>query len=277
MKLPNIAAIVGLASYLVSGFAVGQVEGDASKHQCSASTVKLVGSHFKVPDLSFPNEGMSPSVANGGLVVAAACKAWPGRGSRTIAAIAYDAGIENEKRLLVALLDPSTGTVLAAYSGSIDEDATMNVGPASVRIDTARYDLAPDVRAFGIDLESGYSPGCVEGGLGPRRTLFIQEGKVLRPVLDSFYLSTWRFVKNVASCAEGADAATTETIFYAIGIGKTVSKGFADLQVTATNSYSNGAKSKRKPLSYALRYDGKVYPTATSFNGAANKIDEWNR
>jgi hypothetical protein len=209
-------------------------------------------------------------VENGGLVIAAVCKAWPVGKPRTIAAIAYDAGVEYEKRLLVALLDPSTGTVLAAYSGSIDEDATMNVEANSIRIDTARYDLAPGVRAFGIDVESGYTPGCVEGGMGPRRTLFIQEGKVLRPVLENLYLSSWRFVKNdMATCGPGADTAITETTSYGIGIGKTVTNGFADLRITGTSSYSNGAKSRRKPLSFELRYDGKVYPT--------DKLDQWAR
>jgi hypothetical protein len=49
------------------------------------------------------------------------------------------------------------------------------------------------------------------------------------------------------------------------------------LRITAVSSYSNGAKSPRQPLSYDLRYDGKVYPAQTSFNGAADKIDQWTR
>jgi hypothetical protein len=277
MKCRSGAAIFGLACGLVCGYAFGQAGGDAGKQQCSAPTVKLIGSHFKVPGLSLSEEELHSSGANGTLVVAAACKAWPAGQSRTIAAIAYDAGVKYEKRLVVALLDPSAGTVLAAYSGSIQEEATINVGPNSLRIDTAHYDLAPGVRAFGIDVESAFGPSCVEGGIGPARTLFIQEGKVLRPVLESFYLSTWSFDQDAPSCGGGTEAANTETITYTIGIGKTVSNGLSDLRITATSSNSNGKKSWRKPLSYELRYDGKVYPTATSFNGAADKIDQWNR
>lgn len=273
MNLGSIT-IFALISCFFSRSAYGQAE--ASKQQCSASMVKRVGSHFGVRDLSFPEKGMAPSAANGGLVAAAACTAWPGEKSRTIAAIAYDAGVADEKRLLIGLLDLSTGAVLAAYTGSIQEDAAMAVGTGSFRIDTARYDLAPGVRAFGIDAASSYSQGCVVGGLGPTRTLFIQDGKELRPVLEGFYVSTWRYVKDVASCSEAAEDAITETISYAIGIGKTASNGLSDLRITARSSYSNGAKSGREPLSYELKYDGKVYPTG-AFNGAADRIDTWSK
>jgi hypothetical protein len=172
---------------LVSPFSFAAADGSAGKQQCSASTVALVGSHFGVPELSFPREGMYPSAENGGTVISAACKAWPVGKSRTIAAIAHDAGVQYEKRLLVALVEPTTGTVLAAYAGSIQEDAAMTVATSTLRIDTARYDLAPGVRAFGIDASPGYLPGCVEGGLGPVRTLFIQEERRYDRFFQAYY------------------------------------------------------------------------------------------
>jgi hypothetical protein len=97
------------------------------KQQCAPEIVALVGKHAGVKDLCFPRKGLEPSVDNGGLVVAGVCKAWPGNPSRIIAALAYDAGIEHEKQLLVALIDAPRSTVIAAYSGYTTDFASLRV------------------------------------------------------------------------------------------------------------------------------------------------------
>jgi hypothetical protein len=237
--------------------AYAQVNGEAK--QCAESILELVGDHFGVNGLSYWKAGLEADAEKGTRVIDAACKVRPGDKSRTIASVTYDAGVKDEKRLLVAVVDTSHGKVIAAYAGAIQEDATMTVGQGSLRIDTGRYDLAPGVRAFGIDVDTSYHQGCVDGGYGPFRTLFIQQGKAIRPVLEGFKVSTWSFVKGGPSCQAG-DEVVIETISYQIEIGKTVTKGFADLRVTSFSSYDDGKKPVSNGLAYTLQYDGKIYP-----------------
>lgn len=226
--------------------------------QCAPAIVAMVGKHAGIKGLSHPRPGLEPGAENGGMAVASACKAWPGDSSRMLAAIAYDDGAIATKKLLVALLDTSKKAVAAAYSGSIQEDAAMTLGPDSLTLDTAPYHLAPGVRAFGLDVESEFSQGCVDGGIGPVRTLFLQDGKILRPVLEDFYVSSWRYVRGGPSCAE-ADDALIESTSYAIGVGKPVHHGFSSLRITATSD-SDSAKPARKARSIEIHYDGKTYP-----------------
>jgi hypothetical protein len=239
----NIAAILILAYAFFLQYAYAEDSTAPAPDKCSDSVSEL--------STRFALDGRSP--------LAATCKAWPGRGSKIVAA-AYDTDVEHEKRLLVGLIDQASGKVLAGYSRIIQEDATMTVGAASLRIDTGRYDLAPGVRAFGVDLSSALSQGCGEGGFGPVRTLFIRDGNAVRPVLEDFYLSTWRFVKGGPSCAIAEDQEVIiETTTYAIGIGKSVSKGFANLRITETSNDDAGGKAVRKPASREVQYDGKAY------------------
>lgn len=271
------ALIVAMACFCLCPSARGQTGPAAAKEICSQPTLDLLGKHFGVSDLSYPERATSADAQNRGVIVAGACKAWPNDKSQTIAIVAYDAGVQYEKGLLVALVDTSRAEVLASYRAAMQEDASMTVGADSLRIDTARYDLAPGVRAFGFDATTSFSQGCVDGGLGPIRTLFVRDGKTIRPVLEWFYLSTWTFVEGGPSCASGDREIVTETISYAIGVGKATSKGFANLRITATSSFSNGARPTRKPIQYELQYDGANYPSATTFNGAAGKLDQWHR
>lgn len=226
---------------------------------CAPAIVAVVGEHAGIKGLSHPRPGLKPSAENGGTVVANACKVWPGASGRMLAAIAYDDGSIATKKLFVALLDTSKKAVVATYSGSIQEDAAMTLGPDSLSLDTAPYHLAPGVRAFGLDTESEFSQGCVDGGFGPVRTLFVQEGKILRPVLENFYISTWRYVRGGPSCAE-ADDTLVESTSYTIGVGEPGRHGFSSLRITATSD-SDSAKPARKARSIELHYDGKTYPT----------------
>jgi hypothetical protein len=119
----------------------------------------------------------------------------------------------------------------------------------SLRIDTARYDLAPGVRAFGIDVSSlGMSSSAAEAGSSDGRTLFVREGATLRPVLTGFQLKAW-------SWPGRDDPRGPEPHVHTLAIG---SHGFADIVVTDS--------AHREPLDYplggiryTLRYDGSSY------------------
>lgn len=251
MKRAGQVLCIALACGLGAGPASAATGSDAGRQPCGQALLTLAGKHVGVDGWSHAE--------NGGLVLASACKAWPGDKSRIIAAIAWESGDPDDKGLLVALLDPARSTVIAAYSGVIPEDAAMTVGPGTLRIDTARYDLAPGVRAFGLDMATSFSQGCVDGGGGPARTLFVQDGKTIRPVLERFDVQSWRYVKGGPSCVAPAKDELIETTWHDIGIGKAVHHGFSSLRITSRSFYDGSPKPVRKPESYDMHYDGKAY------------------
>ena len=126
----------------------------------------------------------------------------------------------------------------------------------SLRIDTARYDLAPGVRAFGVDVASQASgPKCAEGGAGPLRTLFVRDGASLRPVLASLVLSSWRLVSGPACPgAERKDGAVVEDTATTISVAPHATHGFADLVLAST---VDGRPAPRRRL--VLHDDGARY------------------
>jgi hypothetical protein len=263
--IKNIVFTVAFICFGMGQSAYGQT--DTEKYRCDKSIVNLVGKHSDISDFSYSKDHMYASVENGGVIIAGVCKVWPKDISKTIGIFAYDDGVEYEKRLIVVLLNNKTKKVIATYMGSITEDSAMTVGGNSLRIDTAPYDLAPGVRAFGLDVTTSYSQGCGDGGLGPTRTLFIQDGKEIRPILENFYVSSFRYIKGASCVTEGE--IVIEDIYYSIGISKATTNGFANLVITATSSL------KRKPFQYELHYDGKRYSTSPALNGGGAELDKW--
>lgn len=236
---------------LMSLNALGQTDEPPDDGGCSDSSIERVSRHLRIR-----HDGASE-------VVASACKRWPYDPALMIVAFAYDAGIEGEKSLVIALVDTARNGVEAVYRGAIEEDAAMTVGGGSLKLDTARYDIAPGTRAFGLDLSTAFSQGCVGGGLGPVRSLYVRDGKTIRPVLEGFYLSTWQFAKGGPSCATGERAVVIETTSYKISVLKSETKGFKDLRITARSTLDNHRKSRRESVSYTVRYDGETYPAVT--------------
>jgi len=201
-----------------------------------------------------------------GIVVSAACKPWPMDSKLLLAAVAYDQGQESQKSLFLALLRPADGLVVASHRGSIGEDAVVSLYGGSLRIDTARYELAPGVRAFGLDIASGTpGPRCAEGGLGPTRSLYVVEKARIRPVLEEVWLSHWWFVKgsNPACSLVDTDDSEIEQAGFTIAVDSGVTNGFKDLVVTGTSRVPEDRKARRQPLKVRLQYDGARYPTGT--------------
>lgn len=181
------------------------------------------------------------------LRVTAACKRSPVDPDVTIVAAAYGQD-EDDKNEIVALVDTRAGKVRATFIGVIDEDATTHVG--SFAIDTARYQLAPGLRAFGVDFHStAYVSHAAEFRREVERTLFIQEGARLRPVLERFALTTWNAVP-------GTDG-SGELSHWTIAVASTRSHGLADLVVTRTTEPFDGTAPRR--ARGVLHFDGKSY------------------
>ena len=148
-----------------------------------------------------------------------------------------------------------TGLLRERLDQALSEDAELAVGPNSLWLDTARYRLAPGVRAFGVVVTSAArGASCPDAGYEGLLTLVAPEGEHLRPVFTT-YLSTWTTVKGV-SCSDGFEM---EQANLTIGIGPQRSHGYADLIVTA-QVRSDYDKPVSRTVSQTLHYDGSRYP-----------------
>lgn len=187
-----------------------------------------------------------------------ACKAWPGKEPYTLGVFLYD-GIESDtKRLLVVLFEQAPGQIVASYWATVPSDA-IETYRRGIRIDTARYQVRPDLRAFGVDFNTD-EPRYNYGGYGPMRTLFVREGTVIRPILSGMAISRWNYLgdKGPWDLDENGNPVPEPDVLrynYAISIAPTRSKGFADLLITRKGNFFEA-----KLQTQLLHYDGKQYP-----------------
>lgn len=227
------------------------------KQLCSPDLVSVVGDSLGTKDFSY---------GNGDAIVAGACKVWPKDEAITLVAIAYRAPSDDALNLAVAMIDNSSNEVIASYKGVLGKQAEIQLGRGGLSIDTARYDVTKGTRAFGVDVMRGPIKDCSESGLGRIRNLYVLDGDQIRPILQGFYLSYWRYAPGSnlgwisSENAEIATAPATETITLKIAIGKSLTNGFFDLSVFSVSTYDDGSKSNRVPFQYELKYDGKQYP-----------------
>lgn len=223
---------------------------------CENSVTSLIGKSLGVDNFSY---------------IKNACKRWPKDKSITIAAFAYDSGVEYQKSLIVALIDIQKSVVVATYRGVI-EDPGSDVTLEYLKIDTARYDLAPGVRAFGVDVMQSLNIRCAIGGSGPQRTLYLQEGESIRPILANQTMSRWGYYGGSNPCDdEETGHEYTETDTFTIGMAKEITNGYYNLAINQTTSYSNSDKTKSITREY--NYDGSKYvPEPPPINKMPNNI-----
>lgn len=221
-----------------------------------ASTVHAMGASDCAPeDLAPVQDWLTHHPWKAGSVAAdamvtAACKLWPYDKNVMIVAEAWAKDKERDKNLVVALIDTKTMTIKSTFQGTVVEDASWSVLPGSVRLDTARYDLAPGVRAFGIDILSDpVDDAVVRGGVTGTRTLFVQQGTHLRLILDGFVLTT---------STKSAEGVTKTSSKVALDTAH-ATRGFADLLVTRNvDPATSGIGRERTTLSF----DGTRYASS---------------
>jgi hypothetical protein len=261
---------------LLSGFCHAASEHEmyvgAQKDQiCDNATAEIVGQFLHNAAFKFqPDRHYSPD--ENAAIAAGACKINPIDKNITIAAFSY-LGKEQSQQLIIAIIDNKKRKVISSYQGEIYEDAAMRVESGSLWIDTAPYMLAKNIRAFGLDVTSGYIAHCGDGGGGAGRTLYVQSGKVLKPVMQELPISYWRFIKEGSSrCNSSAsdEESIIESIDISLGVSGTQTNGFNDLLVTAKSSRDDG-KAVRKPFQYRLKYDGSTY----SLKDFSNAFWKW--
>jgi hypothetical protein len=133
---------------------------------------------------------------------------------------------------------------------------------SGIGIDTARYNLAPGVRAFGVRATHEGSSRVFPAG-ETTLNLYIDKDKRIRQILSSGLVVSKSRGESDMQCS-GNYSQTERTI----KMGKSVSHGFADLIVTSTtvNTESTMIKgecseSSQKPKIeyFTLRYDGNTY------------------
>lgn len=246
-KMPLIFVLLICGWFSQWSLAQSPTETDANR--CTDEIVKHVGLHFRISHFAYPASGMYPSVENGGLIVAGVCKTWPGNRARVVSAFAYDAGIEYEKQLLVAVFDVQKKRVIAAYQSVIPEDAATEVSRYSLRLDMAPYRLSETTRAFGLRLNAFKERCTYEGGSGEDLTLFVMDGKAIRPVLSET-MSHWRYARGDRCGGEDVERVESNAV---ISVEPSSTNGFADLRLTARPS------DKRKPVHALVKYNGDHY------------------
>ncbi|ARV23515.1 hypothetical protein ABFO19_12960 [Xanthomonas citri pv. glycines] len=200
--------------------------------------------------------------------VAQTCKPWPYDPSIRLAAIAFagDATTEAGERnleLRVAMLDARTAQVVALYSQDMGEDAGFELAADSLRLDTARYDLAPGVRAVGVVVHSvARGPSCPDFDSNDALTLLVREQRRLRPVLQRD-LTVWRRVQG-EPCNWGATGVVTERGTLTLSMDAPVHAGHAGIALTAnlvTSTTVEDAEDIERThrQRQLLRYDGTRY------------------
>lgn len=197
------------------------------------------------------------------------CKIWPIDSSQTIVVLAHfqkgssftspesNMGLYDLDILLVKTKSARVVSRLF-QKGALSSDS---VGLDRIAIDTARYNLAPNVRAFGIRVHYAhpkrYYPHEFED-----LNLYVINGEEISLVLDK--LGTIDSGGEVGEC-DGFFSDTRRTL----AIGKTTSHGYADLVVTTKTIDSetkilNGecVEVKQQPsvTQDTLQFDGKAYP-----------------
>lgn len=170
----------------------------------------------------------------------AACKPWPANPALTVAALPLpQKGNDDESGtddLEVLVADSATGSVVAhTYQPSaITYHATRVPGLA---IDTARYQLTPGNRAFGVRItHSGQSR--ISPYEGTSLSLYVMDGQTLRPVLDRLEVDSSK------GDWDGNCAGTFDAMSRSIQIGPAGRDGYAALKVSEKSTHSINTQTK---------------------------------
>lgn len=202
---------------------------------------------------------VAKSAAIKGEVVSAACKPWPHDRKLLLSAHAFDTGADEDKTLVVAVVDAAARRVVSSYRVTVGEDAAVHFGERSLAIDAAPYQLAPNVRAFGVRFASDARGASYPDGIwSDELSLFVAEGVALRPVLRGVPMSRSEARKGMFCGA--AEELVYDQASLTLGMATAASHGYADLVVAARVIRHEGdAQGAAKTERYTLRYDGREY------------------
>ncbi len=252
------------ASTLAAGQCLAATEheqnvGAQVEQLCDPRALATIGRFVQVANFKEPPLGQAPD-ANA-MVAASACRAAPAYHGRLVAA-AYRTGHDDNLQLVVAVIDSATGQVGPSFKADLDSDPAVKLVSGSLWLDTTAFDLAPGVRAFGLDVTTGLPHGCAGVGSGARRTLFVSQGRFIRPVLQDLPMSEWALIQRGRSqCTDSSapDLTITENFTATLGLAPTSTRGYRDLVVTGTAARDDGRVDERAPVRTVLKWDGRIY------------------
>ncbi len=192
-----------------------------------------------------------------------ACKVWPADAKKTIVALAHfqkgssfsvppDGG-DGLYDLDVLIVRSGTGEIQHRLfqKGAVSSDAIRFIG---IDLDTARYQLAPKVIAFGLRANRG-GPADVQ-----TITLYVVRQNRLKSILSKLSMVEY-FAESHIDCPHSSEVRRT------LAIANTVSNGFTDLilQEKKTEGVPVGTidgctmDETKTSQRYTLRFDGNIY------------------
>lgn len=195
----------------------------------------------------------------------AACKVNPGDPSQVLAvlpmAINVDENGNGDYGIDVLVADSATGKVIAHRY----QDAAFNSDTSlywSLKLDTARYQIAPGLRAFGVRItdEGSSKPSPYES---ETLTLYVQDGSQLRPIMSDLV------VRKTQGEWDMECAGTFKTTSRTLAVGNPGKDGFASLRVVEKTTDSKNVPKPGdeceevtdapKTKTFTLNYDGSQY------------------
>jgi hypothetical protein len=170
-----------------------------------------------------------------------------------------DAGVYD---LEVLIADSMTGTVIAQtqQQSAITYDAVRLTG---IAIDTARYQLTPNQRAFGVRISYAGSSGIFPFDT-TSLNLYVVEDQVVRPVLNQF------IVESRNGDWDGVCAGSFNTTSRSIEMGLPGAEGYVNLKVAEKSTRRVSVVSKTECVTkeqqptrtnFSLVYHNGHYPT----------------
>lgn len=226
----------------------------AEQNACPAKLFNTIGRALKIENLQGDNQ----------VIVAQACKPWPYDKNSLLTAFAFNEGVEGEKTYIVAIVDAKTLQPRASYKSTILEDAATEATEGSLKLDTAKYQISPVVRAFGVRFSSGArGASCADGSYWDELTLFTRQEEKLVPIFKQ-NMQSQEASSGCIGSATGHDA--WEYTKKTISIAPSSTNGLADLQITATSiiegdeeAIPKNANRKARVERHLLKFNGKAY------------------
>lgn len=280
----NIKLSVICFTALMGCSSINSVQAQDKEQVCDTETILLVAEKLKLKGIEEGNLSKNPWLVAGlEGVKAAACKVSPQ--DKDLMYVTLASNPRDNKNVegqiyydfTIATINTKNKNVVASYKSKLEEDATLRVDQGTLRIDTANYRLNDKTRAFGVDVVSGYIANCADGGFGPIRTLYIQEGKKIRPILEGMIVSSYmNIVPGPSRCNSDASedvVKITEEHTTSISMANTMTNGFKDIVVNTKTRIVNGLGGREFSSSDRKALKIKAKPTSGSHTISYNGLD----
>ncbi|MEX8492681.1 hypothetical protein [Sphaerotilus sp.] len=189
------------------------------------------------------NFGVGKEAHDHGEILAFTSKADPRHPGQRLIALLHslkdqpeDAG---EVGFVVASVDMTTQRVLRLQRERVAQDASIQIWPTSLTLDTAAYNVAATKRAFGVRMAIGHSPRCAEGNESDYLWLLVETGRGFKTLLKDFAMSRGRLISGAPCNDDENKVSVFDNVTLQLSVASTAHDGWADLTVTATHDFDS--------------------------------------